>query len=63
MEWDSESDTNQSLQDQIRANEVELHARKESLAKQRLAIIKSQGQPNFTGSGVNKPITGTPTGM
>lgn len=58
MGWENESEPNQLLQGQIQQNERELTAKRESLAKQRLAIIKSQGAPNFEGSGANAPVYG-----
>lgn len=58
MGWETESEPNQLLQSQIQQNERELTAKRESLAKQRIAIIKAQGTPNFEGSGANKPIMG-----
>lgn len=60
MSWDDNEDSprNTLLQNQIEQNERELTAKRTGLAKQRIAIIKSEGKPDFTGSKANAPITG-----
>ena len=66
MSWESDdrgSESNSLLQNQIKENEVELAAKKASLTKQRLAIVKSQDYPNFQGSGKNTPIEDKSVGV
>ncbi len=62
MSWDDDTPEsaprNALLESQIQQNERELTAKRENLSKQRIAIIKSQGRPDFTGSRANAPIQG-----
>lgn len=45
---------------QIRQNEAELEAKKQQLFQQRLAIVKSNGEPDYSNQNPNAPTALTP---
>lgn len=62
---DSEDDNGSSkqLQDQIAQNDREIQGKLANLRKQRIALVKGMGAPDFTGSNKNAPIMGKSPGM
>lgn len=62
MAWeDDNNEPNLLFQQQFQQNEAEMHDRALGIQKQRMLMLKSGGQQDFTGSNANAPIFGKPT--
>ena len=62
---DNEDSGNQLIEQQIAQNNREIEEKRQSITKERLDLIKSQGAPKWTPEPITSPIgtnLGSPTG-